>query len=125
MSLGPLALLRVTIKPLSGFCLFLCALLAGCQNAMHPVTYVSPEAGPRAKIRFVAPVGPTQVKYFQNLDSCKSELVAVLGTSVVAERGWGRTVGIPLGESFDKRAMTEVSIPAGRPFSAIFDHSAI
>jgi len=104
--------------------LALCALLAACENIRNPVTYLPPDSRPRARVRFVAQTGPTYVRYHPDPNSCKADLVAALGRSVLQDRGWGRSIGVPLGEAYDRRAMTEAYVPAGKPLMVAFEFSA-
>jgi len=96
------------------------ALLSGCMS--DPVRYMEPDAGPRARIRFVAQTAyPTDVRAYGNPECTVEDLkVASLGEHIIPQTGWGRSTGIPLGEAYQKSATTEVYIRAGRPFPIRF-----
>lgn len=89
---------------------------------LDPVKYVPPDSGPRAKIRFVADTdSPTAVRVLGTPDCASPDLkIALLGRHVGPDQGWGRSIGIPMFGPYTKNVMTEVYIPAGRPFPMRF-----
>lgn len=97
-------------------------LTAGCVSMIDPITYVPPEASPRAKLRIVADQdSPTHVSTFPTPDChSKPQKIASLGRHLIPDLGYGRRIGIPMGDSYNPKVMTELYVPAGKPFPMMF-----
>ena len=96
--------------------------LSGCVSLIDPITYVPPETGARARLRLVADEdAPTHVSTFPTPDcQSKPQKIASLGRRLIPDLGYGRRVGVPLGEAYNPKVMTEIYIAANKPFPMMF-----
>lgn len=87
----------------------------------HP--YVEPTEGPRAKMRFVSlkSSGPGDVFVHSLTDeNCKKTPLLVAALSGPAPENNRKRMGMPLGENYADRDITEVMIKANQPYAFDF-----
>lgn len=94
-------------------------LLSGCGNLEGPF-YVQPESGPRARVRFVADHDSVSAAWTLDPD-CKisPHKIALLGKHLLVGNDERHRIGIPLGDKYEQRVMTETHVPANKTFAMV------
>ena len=97
------------------FLILLTLLFNGCAQ------YTPPLSGPTAQLRFVSlPGNKTEIHTLDNArcESAPDAMIAVVGEMLHNETGQGRSVGMPLADSFSKASTSEITLRSGQAFAA-------
>lgn len=94
-------------------------------NGCATLSYVEPTDGPRARVRFVGALSGVTVVTSYKSANCVGESEMMRLKNGFLFRSSPKTLGIPLGENYDKNRVKEVYVSANIPNYYIFSNGVI